>query len=605
MKQTQGTPLPLGVTGTDKGMNFAVAIPQGKACELLLYHRKGEDPVFACELTEETAVGEVRCVGVEDMGDKPWEYIYRVDGEDYVDPYAKRLAKVRCRGEQKNLAEGAHGAEKPESVEEMRDGKSAGASYGVQKKVSLGEISTGREITKRRGELVWDKYDWEEDEPLNIPMNQVVAYSLHVKGFTKHSTSKVKHKGTFQGIVEKLPYLSELGINQIHCMPVYEFDEYTRTVINYWGYGPGYYFAPKKSYAASKDAVNELKDMVKSCHKAGIEVILEMPFDSGASKQMMEECLRYYRMEYHIDGFILNPGVAPMDIIYADPILKKTKILVHREDFQNTMRRFLKGDEGMVGGVIYWLNHHTKDTYNYITSQNGFTLNDLVSYDSKHNEANGENNQDGPDCNYSWNCGAEGPSRKKAVNELRRNQICNAFLLLLFAQGTPCLLAGDEFGNTQKGNNNVYCQDNTTSWLDWSKLKKQPETFELIKELIALRKSHPVFMQEEPLRGLDSVRCGVPDVSYHGEYAWRTPDEFSSRQLGVYYSGAAVGDGDYFVIYNMHWLEHSFALPALSGKRKWYIIVSTREGVLEEPELLENQHETVVAERTILILAGR
>lgn len=585
MKQTQGTPLPLGVTGTDKGMNFAVAVPQGKECELLLYQKEGEAPVFVCELTEETAVGEVRCVRLEDMGDKSYEYLYRIDGADYVDPYTRRITRVRLSGEHKK--------------------KTSGQFKETQKRVFPGEADSAEDVRELRGELVQEQYDWEGDRPLNIPMNQVVAYSLHVRGFTRHSSSKVKHKGTFWGVVEKLPYLTELGINQIHCMPVYEFEERTRSVTNYWGYGPGCYFAPKKSYAASGDAVKEFKDMIKACHQTGIEVILEMPFERGVSKQMMEECLRHYMMEYHVDGFILNPGVAPMDIIHADPILKKTKILTHREDFQNTMRRFLKGDEGMVGGVIYWLNQHTKENYNYITSQNGFTLNDLVSYDSKHNEANGENNQDGPDYNYSWNCGAEGPSRKKAVNELRKNQIRNAFLLLLFAQGTPCILAGDEFGNTQKGNNNVYCQDNPIAWLDWSKLKKQADTYELVKELIALRKSHPVFMQENPLQGLDSMRCGIPDVSYHGEYAWRTPDEFSSRQLGVFYCGAALGDEDYFVIYNMHWLEHTFALPALSGKRKWYEIVSTKEGVLKEPKLLENQHDTVVAERTILILTGR
>ncbi len=564
MKQTQGTPLPLGVTGTDKGMNFAVAVPQGKTCELLLYRKKGETPVFTCELPEETAVGEVRCVSLEEMTGRTYEYLYRIDGEYYVDPYVKKLVGKK--------------------------------GWGETKDVSAGEM---------RGELVRDAYDWEGDEPLNLPMNRVVAYSLHVRGFTKHSSSKVKYKGTFRGVIEKLPYLTELGINQIHCMPVYEFDERTRTGVNYWGYGSGYYFAPKSGYAAFKDAVTELKDMVKACHKAGIEVVLEMPFDGGASKQMMEECLRYYRMEYHVDGFILNPVVAPMDMIYADPILKKTKLLIHREDFQNTMRRFLKGDEGMVSGVIYWLNHHTRDGYNYITSHNGFTLNDLVSYDSKHNEANGENNQDGPNYNYSWNCGAEGPSRKKTVNELRKNQMRNAFLLLMFAQGTPCILAGDEFGNTQKGNNNVYCQDNPTAWLDWSRLKRQEDMFNYVKELIALRKAHPVFMQEEPLRGMDSIRCGIPDVSYHGEYAWRTPDEVSSRLLGVFYCGAAAGDEDIFVIYNMHWLEHTFALPALSDKKKWHVIASTNEGILTEPKLVENQHDMVVAERTIQILAGR
>lgn len=564
MKQMRGVPLPLGVTVTDNRINFAVAVPQGKECELLLYRKGEKEPFGVYELTEETAVGEVRYLAVEAVNGQQFEYHYRIDGEYYLDPYVKALT----------------GRE----------------TWGEPGDISAGEV---------RGVIGQDSYDWEGDKPLGLPMNQVVAYSLHVRGFTKHSSSRVKNKGTFNGVVQKIPYLTDLGINQIHCMPVYEFQERTRTGINYWGYGPGYFFAPKSAYAASGDGVTELKDMIKACHRVGIEVVLEMPFDSGTPKQMMEDCLRYYMMEFHVDGFILNPVLAPMEAIYADPILKKTKILTHRDDFQNVMRRFLKGDEGMVGDVMYWLNHHTDRNYNYITNQNGFTLNDLVSYDGKHNEANGENNQDGPDYNYSWNCGAEGPSRKKAVIELRNNQVRNAFLLLLFGQGTPCILAGDEFGNTQKGNNNVYCQDNPTAWLDWNRLQRHGETYQLVKELIALRKTHPVFMQAEPLRGLDVVKCGIPDISYHGEYAWRTPTEVSSRQLGVYYCGAVAGDEDFFVIYNMHWLEHTFALPALIGKKKWHLIASTKGGVLEEPKVLENQHDMMVEERTILILAGR
>ena len=347
--------------------------------------------------------------------------------------------------------------------------------------------------------------------------------------------------------------------------------------------------------------------MVKSCHREGIEVVLEMPFSGNVPKQMMEECLRYYMMEYHVDGFILNPSSAPMEGICADPILKKTKIMVHQTGFQTVMRRFLKSDEGMIPEVMYWLRHNSLGdrTYNYITNQNGFTLYDLVSYDGKHNEANGENNQDGPEYNYSWNCGVEGVTRKKAVLELRQQQIKNAFFLLLFAQGTPCILAGDEFENTQKGNNNVYCQDNPVGWLDWSKLEKKKELHDFVKKLIEIRKAYPVFWPEEEMRGIDQVSCGVPDVSYHGESAWRVPSEVSSRQLGVYYSGAAVGGDDCFVAYNMHWQEHPFALPALSSGKKWYKIASTSEGVLEEPELLDNQRLVEVAERTIMLVIGR
>ena len=563
MKEIQGRPLPLGVTRIGNTMNFSVAVPQEKECQLLLYHAGEKKPCMSFGMKK--SMVEVRYIALEDIDPSEYEYNYEMDGEIVVDPYVKALA----------------GREK----------------WGQARDVQMHEV---------RGKLDIKEYDWEGDAPLQLPYHSIIAYSLHVRGFTKHSSSKVKAKGTFRGVIEKIPYLKELGINQIQCMPVYDFEENLQ-YCNYWGYGDAYCFAPKGAYAYSKDAVNELKDMVKSCHREGIEVVLEMPFSGNVPKQMMEECLRYYMMEYHVDGFILNPSSAPMEGICADPILKKTKIMVHQTGFQTVMRRFLKSDEGMIPEVMYWLRHNSLGdrTYNYITNQNGFTLYDLVSYDGKHNEANGENNQDGPEYNYSWNCGVEGVTRKKAVLELRQQQIKNAFFLLLFAQGTPCILAGDEFENTQKGNNNVYCQDNPVGWLDWSKLEKKKELHDFVKKLIEIRKAYPVFWPEEEMRGIDQVSCGVPDVSYHGESAWRVPSEVSSRQLGVYYSGAAVGGDDCFVAYNMHWQEHPFALPALSSGKKWYKIASTSEGVLEEPELLDNQRLVEVAERTIMLVIGR
>lgn len=566
MREVQGQPLPLGINISGDHVNFSVAVPEGERCWLLLYRAGEEEPKERYEMTE--AIGEVRFLALEGMDPADYEYNYMIGGEVTVDPYARGLAGRDIWGKERD----------------------------IQKHEVRGVLKNGR-------------YDWEGDEPLKLPFHSIVAYSLHVRGFTKHTSSGVEKKGTFSGVVEKLPYLKDLGINQIQCMPVYEFEECGR-FRNYWGYGPAYYFAPKSAYAASGDGERELKDMVKACHKEGIEVVLEMPFTGDTSKQLMEECLRYYCLGYHIDGFLLNPYVAPMDAIHTDPILKHTKILVHDTGFQTVMRRFLKGDEGMVRDVMYWLRHQseTKEILNMITGQTGFTLRDLVSYDGKHNEANGEQNQDGPDYNYSWNCGAEGPSRKKAVTELRKNQTRNAFFLLLLAQGTPCILAGDEFGNTQKGNNNVYCQDNPVGWLDWSGLEKHPELHDFVKELIAFRKKHPVFWPEKEMTGMTYSKKGVPDVSYHGENAWRVPLEVSSRQLGVYYSGTdrtGEGDEDCFVAYNMHWLEHTFALPALPKGKKWYRIASTQEGILDKAEPLDDQKFAEVKERTIMIFSGR
>lgn len=564
MRTDKGRIYPLGVSVLKNSVNFSVAVEQGKKCELLLYKAGGKSPFWNIEMKEEPNHGMLRAIQVEGVNPEEWEYNFRMDGIECLDPYVRAVSGKKNWGE---------------------------------------PLEEGR---VPRGRIVVDDYDWEGDSPLQIPYEEVVAYSLHVRGFTKHSSSKVKNKGTFSGVVEKIPYMRHLGINQIHLMPIYEFEENGKYK-NYWGYGEAYWFAPKAAYAKTHDQVKELKDMVKSCHRSGIEVILNLPFTAEVSHSNIVECIHYYMLEFHVDGFIVNQYCAPFEELRKDPLLSNTKILMQKDDFQDIMRRFLKGDEGMIDGVMWWLRHTTgKDgVFHYITSHTGFTLNDLVSYDRKHNELNGEKNQDGPDYNYSWNCGAEGPSRKKAVVELRKNQIKNACMLLLFAQGMPCIHAGDEFLNSQKGNNNVYCQDNETGWLNWNKEGEDHWLFQFVRDLIAFRRKHPVLHCKEELAGIDRVASGVPDISYHGEAAWQVPSEVSSRQLGIYYYGEAFGDVSCFVAYNMHWLAHSFALPALTKKKKWYLAVSTQDGVLEEEILLENQKEVIVDERTICIFIGK
>lgn len=564
MRTDKGRIYPLGASTVEKGINFSIAVERGKKCELLLYKAGGRSPFWNIEMKEEPDHGMIRSIRLEGLKAEEWEYNFRIDGIECLDPYVKAVA-----------------------------GKN-----------NWGEAS--EEDCIPRGRIVLDDYDWEGDMPLQIPYEEVVAYSLHVRGFTKHSSSKVKNKGTFSGIAEKIPYMIHLGINQIHLMPIYEFEENGKYK-NYWGYGDAYWFAPKAAYAKSRDQVKELKDLVKKCHQFGIEVVLNLPFEAGVSQSKIIECIHYYMLEFHVDGFIVNPYCAPFEELRKDPLLSNTKILRQKDDFQDIMRRFLKGDEGMIDGVMWWMRHTTGNdgVFNYITSHTGFTLNDLVSYDKKHNELNGEKNQDGPDYNYSWNCGAEGPSRKKAVVDLRKNQIKNACMLLLFAQGMPCIHAGDEFLNSQKGNNNVYCQDNEIGWLNWSKEGEDHWLFQFVRDLIEFRKKHPVLHCKEELAGIDRVASGVPDISYHGESAWQVPSEISSRQLGIYYYGEAFGDVSCFVAYNMHWLAHSFALPALGKKKKWYLAVSTQKGVLKEEVLLENQKEVIVDERTICIFIGK
>ncbi len=566
MKKTTGRPQPFGAAVEGSRVNFAVQVRAGKTCELLLYRKGRKSPQISYDMPEEEGIGEVRFLAVEEINPEQYEYNFLIDGKVTVDPFVRELTGRETFGKRKESSEHAV-----------------------------------------RGKLVRPEYDWKGDARLGLPWNDVVAYSLHVRGFTKHSSSKVPHKGTYQGVIEKIPYLKELGINQIQCMPVYEFEECTKTKVNYWGYGPAYYFAPKEAYASGNSAVRELKDMIRECHSAGIEVVLEMPFTAEISAHTAVECLRFYMLEYHVDGFVINPYSVPWEILSADPLLKAVKLMRKDDAFQNIMRRFLKGDENMVNDVMWalWHNSSVDGKCNYITTQTGFTMWDLVSYDWKHNEDNGENNTDGPDYNYSWNCGAEGPSRKKAVMALRNSQVRNAFQLLLTAQGTPCILAGDEFFNSQKGNNNVYCQDNETGWVDWSRLKTDDSLFRYVKELIAFRRKHPCMHQAKELKGLDQTACGLPDVSYHGENAWQVNAGVPSRQLGVMYSGSGVNDDDCFAAYNMHWEPHPFALPSPGKGKEWLAASIPGQGILETPACLENQQRMEIAGRSIALLVSR
>ena len=560
MKTAVGFPFPQGCTVEGQTANFSVAVPEGQTCELIIYKKGARTSVFSQEMPYSDVAGNLHFLSVVLEQPEDYEYCYKIGGKIVPDPYGKAFS---------------------------------GREHW--------SVSKGKEKRKLRTRIVTDTFDWGKSQFPHLKKEDVIAYSLHVRGFTKHSSSGVAHKGTFDGVTEKLPYLQKLGINQIHLMPVYEFDENQRHV-NYWGYGKAYFFAPKASYAAG-DPVNEMKSLVRQMHLAGIEVILEMPFTEGTTFSLILDCLRYWVMQYHVDGFIVNPYICNPDELAKDPVLAKSKILKKEDGFQNVMRRFLKGDEGMIQDVICQLKNQDTQLYNYIASHNGFTLCDVVSYDGKHNEANGENNLDGPDYNYSWNCGAEGNSRKKAVNELRKNQIFNAFFLLLFAQGMPCILSGDEFMNTQKGNNNAYCQDNLISWLDWNQLSRQEDLYTFVCRLIALRKA---CMKQIAKKSEDTMgRSGIPQISYHGEDAWQMPAGRASRQLGVFYHEEST-EKDFYIAYNMHWLSHSFALPSLPKGMEWVCIAGTKEGVLDEKEAVPVKDKKVqLEERTIKVFVGR
>lgn len=548
MKRLTGAPQPLGAVRKNKQVNFAVAVPVGSKCELLLYKKGTKKPAKILEMKEKDGIGSVRFLAIEELPEDMCEYNYRIDGEIVSDLYSKALIRP--------------------------DG------FGSPLHMETHEV---------RNCVVQNHYDWEGDELLGHPFYEVIAYSLHVRGFTKHVSSGVKAPGTFKGVIEKIPYLKDLGINQIQCMPVYEFDEVVNKKKNYWGYGEGLFFAPKSTYSASGDAVTELKDMVKACHRAGIEVVLEMPFAEGILPQKAIACLIYYRTEFHVDGFVINPYTVAWDAVKKEPMLSGMKIIKKEEGFQNVMRRFLKGEEGMTKDVMWALMRHTgaEGIYNSITGHTGFTLCDLVSYNEKHNMENGEMNQDGPNENYSWNCGEEGVTSDKKVLSLRKQQMKNAWVLLLLAQGTPCILAGDEFGNTQMGNNNVYCQDNEVSWLNWELDKDAKEILDFVKRLIVLRKKYAFFHRGKSFTGRDNRGFGVPDVSFHGEVAWRVTEDMTAAPLSVMYSDAEAQTAC-LIMYNMHWKEQNFALPGLPHRMLWQQIFSTTVFYEEEQEEVEN-----------------
>lgn len=496
-------------------------------------------------------------------------------------------------------------------------------------------------------------FDWEDDRCPAVPAQDCIIYKIHPRGFTKHGSSGLspEKRGTFKGIIEKIPYLKELGITTLEMMPPVEFNEIipaeksdifglpqsvqkenreempsrTESVrLNYWGYCKGFSFAPKAAYASSGDSVTEFKQMVKALHREGLELVIELYFDGSEAPGYVLDVVRFWAMEYHVDGVHLV-GFAPLSLLAEDPYLKDLKlwgegwkegdsrrICEYNSGFMMDMRRFLKGDEGMLNSLAYHLRHNPNQlgNINYMANVNGFTMMDMVSYNEKHNEDNGEDNRDGLDQNHSWNCGAEGPVRKKRVRSLRLRQLKNAMLLLFLSQGTPLLLAGDEFGQTKRGNNNSYCQDNEISWLNWDLTERNKELFAFVKQVIAFRKAHDLFHMDQEPRLMDYKDVGLPDLSYHGEKAWQPEFDRCSRQFGAFYCGDYAGDAEkasFYTAYNMHWEPHEFALPNLPKGRAWRMVFNTAEDSVngfwpegEEP-VLKDQKKIMIGARAVCV----
>lgn len=681
-----GFPLPFGASPVPGGVNFSFYSRSATACNLVLFEAGASHPMVEIAIPEHFRLGEVFAIIVLDIDPAHIEYGFRLEGN--FDPDFDRFM--------------------PDTI-----------LLDPYAKVISGRNIWGREprpddAYPHRARVHQDTFDWEGDRPLSYPIEDILIYEMHVRGFTQHSSSGVQNPGTFDGIREKLPYLKELGVNCIELMPIFEFDEFEHArvnietgerLLNYWGYSPVGFFAPKDGYGTggySGAAVNELKSLVKALHQNGIEIILDVVFNHTAEgnhkgptisfkgidnrifyiltpegyyynfsgtgntlncnhprvRQFIIECLRYWVTEYHIDGFRFDlASIMTRDVdgtpltdppllreMTDDPILGRTKLIAEPWDadglyhlgsfpaygrwaewngkYRDVVRRFLKGDEGMVGDMAHAIQGSPNfypgrgpiASINFITSHDGFTLRDLVSYNNKHNEANLEGNRDGQDDNYSWNCGIEGPTDDADIQALRGKQIRNAMTMLMVSQGTPMILMGDEMGRTQRGNNNAYCHDSEISWLDWSLLDENRELFDFVKHLIEFRMRHPVLRNGHFLRHEDYLDVGYPDIAFHGlrpyKPGWSRGHILAFTLGGYYAKGSLAKDDHIYIAMNMHWEKKRFRLPNLPDNTNWYRFIDTghQDTVIVPPGeeiLLERQKSYRLKSRSVLVLVGR
>lgn len=606
MKKSKiGEAFPMGATVVGKrAVQFVTKINQKKETSLVLYEKStGEKEEY--KLSNEYRIGNMYSIIIEDIDPAKYTYNYQENGKEIIDPYAKVICGKEIWGDAENKS-----------------------------------ISAGIRI---------ENFKWEDDRTLMHPYESSVIYQLHVRGFTKHVSSGVKKKGTFEGIVEKIPYLKDLGITAIELLPSYEFEECEKEPpkvltmeyvkenfkampeekpaikINYWGFKEAYYFAPKAAYSAGKNPVNSFKNMVKELHKADIEVIMQFYFPQTIQRSYILEVIKYWVKEYHIDGVRLLGVNIPVSVIATQPELLNTKIMyenipVHEiydyqyvpayknlasynEGYLYAVRRFLKGDVGSLQGAFNAMLNSQKQIGNtiYLTNYNTFTLKDLVSFDRKHNEDNGENGRDGNNNNLSWNCGVEGATKKKNIIALRVRQMRNAMILLMLSKGTPVILAGDEFGNSQAGNNNPYCQDNAISWLNWKELMKNQEHFQFTKNMIAFMKEN-TWLKKTKDQAARRTGVEYPYMSFHGTDAWKLEWSAANEEAGgiLYYA-----DYSYLYIgFNMHWQENTLALPNIPGNHKWELLLDTS---LEQEEkgIGEDEKTISMPPRTIKIIAAK
>jgi isoamylase len=681
MPTRPGRSYPIGATVEPDGVNFCVYSRNATAIDLLLFDTAdAATPSQVIRLDPDlNHTYHYWHVFVEDVGAGQL-YGYRAHGPSeperglrfdptklLIDPYALALANTENYRRDKAMQPGDN------------------AAYALKSVVVDPTI-----------------YDWEGDTPLRRPFVDAVIYELHVGGFTRHPNSGIDptKRGTYAGLIEKIPYLQDLGLLAVELMPVQQFDaQEAPTLTNYWGYQPIGWFAPHRAYSSRQDPigpVDEFRDMVKALHRAGIEVILDVVFnhtaeddetgptlslrgldnptyylldpenparyvdDTGCgntidgnetiARRMILDCLRHWVQHLHVDGFrfdlasILSRGEDGQPLkdppllwdIETDPVLANTKIIAEAWDaaglyqvstfvgdrwmvwngqYRDTVRRFVKSDAGLVGqladslmGSANLYRQSERDpsrSVNFITAHDGFTLNDLVSYNEKHNAANGEENRDGSNDNFSWNCGAEGvtPLGDPAIEGLRQRQIKNFLTILLMSQGRPMLLMGDEVRRTQQGNNNAYPQDNEISWFDWSDVERHADLLRFTRGLIHFHQQSPIFRDRrfwsEP---------GGTDVIWHGVRLNQPDFGNQSHSLAVELMHSD-SQSHLHAMFNAYWEPLLFELPELSAEEHWQCLADTARASptdLSDPMVILpiDQHQYQVQARSSVILVA-
>lgn len=683
----QGHPHPEGATPDANGINFSIYADRATAVWLLLFNRcEDEQPSQTIELDPaKNRTFDFWHVYVRGL--KPdAHYAFRVDGYTDLHGYGDRYNRNKV----------------------LIDPYARGNTDGLWNRSNA--VGPSDNVATAMRSIVIDPsgYDWEGDRPLNHRLAETIIYEMHVRGFTRSSSSGCRHPGTFHGIIEKIPYLQELGITTVELLPVFDFDEKNdlshdpqtgKPLYDYWGYNPINFFSPQCAYCISPEAgqhITEFRDMVKALHKAGIGVILDVVFNhtgegdhqgptislkglanstyyhlvpwdkqyymnySGAgntingnhpvTEKMIIDALEYWVTQMHVDGFRFDEAVilcrdengAPMihpPVIWQIELsdtLANTKVIAEAWDaaglyevgyfpglrwgewngrYRDAIRHFVKGDQGYLEGQtimgrvasviagsadIFQTNKQLPtNSINFITAHDGFTLNDLVSYNQKHNEANGQNNTDGIDDNVSWNCGIDGETDDFEVEALRKRQTRNFAAILFLSQGVPMFVAGDEVRRTQRGNNNAYCQDNEISWFDWTLAERNRDLFRFFRKMIELRKSHLTLHRSRFFLDKSNSR-GLKEIDWHGcrlsPPDWNDPSAHAfSFTMGGIADENGHEDDDFHVILNMYWEDLDFDLPAVTGRR-WHKVIDTFQQAPNDisENLLDPLNEAVI-----------